>query len=465
MRLSGILPWLLPTVAGLALAAPHFTDELFYDESYTLEWSAGSSAFFHYREPNNHVLFGAALGLWRHVLPLRLLPAVLFAGAILLVVASGVRLAGRTGGLLAGLVFATSHVTIEFALQLRGYGPSWVPVAAGWFALLLDRNELRWRRAALYTAAAFIGVGILPTNVVPFAILSGWSVATALACRDRRALAPAALMAFAPAAGFLCYLGIWSQLVRMARTYTSSASVPSVFAEWHAATLLDLWWAWPAAIAGMFLLARESRATSLLWLLCAIVPPAAYALAANVPYTRTLVPLLPLWLGLIGVAAATALGRLASWHAHAPRAAAAIMVIALLGTAVWREATGAGYESRHPEGARPMSVYDNYFHHRFRPSEAALAVARHAGTGPLLILTDDSDHEALRRALCRHGLAGQLLVVNPAMRASGTEDWRVLLVTRGPGHAQLMVDRTELGRRPRLVADTGFFKVYAADEN
>ena len=142
--LRNALPLALVLLTGLGLALPHLRDEVWYDESYTLDYFATGNlghAFTRYHEPNNHILFSALLSVWRGVTDaapvLRLLPLMFFLVALVLLAAGAARLAGGVAGMLAGMLFATSHVTLNFALQLRGYGPSWLPVGGGLLVLIL----------------------------------------------------------------------------------------------------------------------------------------------------------------------------------------------------------------------------------------------------------------------------------------------------------------------------------------
>ncbi|MCX7934765.1 MAG: hypothetical protein N3A66_05850, partial [Planctomycetota bacterium] len=93
-------------------------------------------AFRDYHAPNNHVLFSAGLSLWRRFLTwcgapylfLRFFPYLLFVLAVIATATAFRRFGGALAGGIAAVLFASSHVTLNFAAELRGYGPSWLPL-------------------------------------------------------------------------------------------------------------------------------------------------------------------------------------------------------------------------------------------------------------------------------------------------------------------------------------------------
>lgn len=486
-----VLPFALILAAGVYLAAPHLQDEIWYDETYTLEYSATGNvadAFTKYHTPNNHVLFSAALSLWRGVngsAPwLRLLPFAAFLLSVGLLMLAAARLGGRLAALFAGALFATSHVTINFAAQLRGYGPSWVPVAAGLLLVLLFMQTGRTVWGLLYVLAAAVGVSILPTNLTAFAILGVWAAAMTLASgrwRSASSLIRLALILVAPLGAAISYAWIWDKVAKQSARAFGSQTLAGVFRHWSWATLVDFWWLAPIAALGLAVLVRAAwkdrssdvrspRSQLLLLASCLVVAPLAYALVEHVPVPRTLVPLLPLWYAALAVPLAAGCRRLGAETSVAGRVGVAALLLAVLVVGVVRESDNAGYGSRNPDGSRPQNVYDQYYHHAFTPAGMTEVLHRLAGATPTsIIMTDDSDLWALRYAIrsahpddlgapCVYYKWPEFENAGPDLLREGN----VLIVACSPGRAANVAKYLGIPdeNRPTEVGSTGFFKVY-----
>ena len=485
-----ILPCAVILLAAAYLAAPHLSDEIWYDEAFTLEHFAGhgpGQAFIRYDDPNNHILFSSALALWRPaartVFHLRLLPLAAFLIALALTVFAVTRLGGETAGLLAGAALATSHVALNFAAQLRGYGPSCLPVAAALLLLPMALEGRRWLWSVLYVLAAAVAVGIVPTNLTVFAVFGAWALGLALVSgqwRRRRVAARLALIILAPLAGAACYIGVWSQVVEKSRRAWTSQTVAGVFGHWARATLVDVWWLLPLAAVGALVLirtactetdrhARSATGRLLLAAACLLVPPAAYALAPSVPFPRTLVPLLPAWYAALALLTAAGLSWLLKARPAAQRAVPLILVAALLVLGARREWHNADYTSRNPDGARPQNLYDQYYHHQFFPSGTADALRALARRSPCIMVTDNSDLWALRHAVLNlrpprlgaplyhesaPGLPDRLAKLPPSTR--------IVLVTCSLARANALARRLGLPDTGRVLPleSTGFFKLF-----
>lgn len=482
----------LAVLAALLLAVPHLADQLWYDEAYTLEFFASGGlgrAFGDYHAPNNHVLFSAALSLWAPLAggaaALRLLPLAAFLAAVAVLWLAVDRLAGPLAATLAALLLAAGHVALSFALQLRGYGPSWLPVAGALAAAAMHLEKPRLSTAALYAACASLAVGLLPTNLLAVSVTGVWAAALLAAGAPRltwrTALHSAGLLA-APLPGLVCYLGVWGQFLQQARSFDPHTGLTrlEVAGSLPAATLPEVWWLWPLVAVGLAVLAigarrerswspRSPRGQLLFVAACLAVPPAALLAAPRAPFPRTLVPLLPLWWTAAALPAAAALRR--AGQALGPRAAlapAAVVFAALPAMAALREADGAGYWLRHPRAEdRPQDLHDHYYHHGFRPAEAVAALRDLARRGPCLALTDEADIWSLRR--CSGGAvayyrAGWLARPWPD-QARGRA---VFIVTCSPERARKVAEHLAAvapedmrpAGPPREIRNTGFFKIY-----
>ncbi len=493
-----------PAVVGGYLALPHLAHEIWYDEAYTLINYVKEGplyAFTDYSAPNNHILFTALLSFWRNAVLgieqnlflLRLLPMGVFLVSTLACVAVG-RLSGnRSTGLIAGLLFATSHVTLNFAVELRGYGLSWLPVIAGWGALLLDLRRPRWWSALIYGVAAMLAVGIIPTNLMPFAVLAAWTVLLALPGRPwqkGRRLLRLFYLSGIPLAGLGIYAGVWEELLAQARKpWTGERSAWSVIGEWYSATCLDLWWLWPLLAIGVVQLIRQARhertwsptsprgKLTLLGTLL-VLPPILLHIPAHTPYPRNLVPLLPLWYGVMTWVCLSGVALLAEWlqtWCNSLRQALLISISLLLViTAYIREQDSAGLASRCAEGEVPLGLYDQFYHCSYHPKETALQLRKLAARQPTTIFADNSDLWGMMFAYSSVEFRNRPPFIYHETLLSGealtslVSNRRVLLVCCGRERALGMARHLQHlapkaftpARPPEEIANTGFFKIY-----
>ena len=484
-----LAPLGLVAAGSLALVHPHVTHGLWQDEAKTLVLFA-SRGFVHpftdYSIPNNHILFSALLSVWRSAfgdsLPvLRALPLLCFLASLGVLAGAARRLGGREASWLACLLFGTSHVTLNFAVELRGYGASWLPVAAAlWIAPGFAERGGAGRGAA-YVACHAAAVALIPANALAGAILALWSTALAVASgRLRERALRLVVMALAPAVGGLAYAAVWPQLLAAtAWDYPEGAqwSTAGVFLHWLWATLVDFWWLAPLLAVGLAGLARDARrggpesasAHSALWLAasCALVPPAAFGLAPRTPPPRLLVSLLPIWYALFAVGLAAGWRVLLAGRPGMERGARLALPVAALAVALVRESDNAGFASRHADPTVPHDLYDQMYHHEYDPAATARLMRELEGRSPGLFLTDYHGLWSLSVHLDseRGGPRPQLLhfrAIRPGRRFA-PED-RVYLVTTGLPKANRML--AHHGQPPLTEADrvgsTGFFEIYRA---
>ncbi|MEK7469463.1 MAG: hypothetical protein AAB074_18975 [Planctomycetota bacterium] len=465
-------PVLLPAVAALAIARERFADLPWHDEVYTLQVFAASAgkALTDYHAPNNHVLFSAALAFWRactpgeeSILSLRILPALCFAASAGILAAAVRRMAGSAFGAAAGCLFASLHVTQNFALQLRGYGPSWLPIAGALWAAVAWIEKPRTALVVLFAACVAFAVGILPTNVFPAMALSAWAAWPAVRLGRRR---EAAVFALAPLAGFLFYAAVLPQLRAQAAGFAPQVSRAGFLADAFFSIAKDLGWLALPALIGLAVVIRRARSSAAP---ASTEPVAILALAAaaaatilapaillpHAPYPRVLVPALPLLCAAAAVLSREAFVRLGTPGVH--RAGVALAAASVV-VGLWREATA----DAPPAGARPHSLYHQYFHRGFRPDLAVEAAALSGKGGTVLVLTDDADLLSLTRAA--HGVraldvrfsgtfapsaAGLAEARKVAVAVIATDESSARGAVRSLGEVDL-----------QAIADTGFFKVW-----
>jgi hypothetical protein len=480
------------------LATPHLADEFWYDEAYTLiHFATGDllTPFTDYSAPNNHILFSMMLGLWRgflgietlSVFGLRLLPCLMFTVATLVVWLVFEKISAKSGAL-AALIFATSHVALNFSCQLRGYGPSWLPVGVALLGLVLHLDNPRIWTALLYALASAVAVGIVPTNLLVCGVLALWAVLDSIPQKPWRngKLALRLLWICAtPFAGLLFYVCVFPELLEHGRkNWNADATVLGVWGEWLWFTLKDLWLLAPLLVAGVGSLliqvmkktevALGARRQLCLIVACLVLPPVFLLMPHNVPYSRTLTPLLPLWLGCLALPVAAAVKAL---RESLPRVGAAISVL-LLGflilSGVKREAEGAGYGQRYGREDKPFTLYDMYCHHGFHPLKTMEQLGELAGKKKITAFTDTSDLFALifARSITQKFEAPFMYYRSEKIDA---EDMRRHLVGRTPIFISCSLTRAEemvsflrekipdtipAGLEVREICNAGFFKIY-----
>lgn len=487
----------LLVVAGVGVAAllvPHLADPLWQDELKTLELFS-SHGFLHpfrvYPFPNNHVLFSALLSLFGD-LPWsfepwvsRLLPAACFGGSLVFLAVAVARMGGMRAALLAVLLFGTSHVSLAFASELRGYAVAWLPLCVAWWGLPRWIARGGALRGGAYLLATGSSVAILPTNLWIAAVLGVYALLIAWLERDTlgpRGLGRAVFAALAPLSGGLAYVAIWREVLQTAGRDWSDWTLSSLAGHWLWATTTDFAWLLPVAVVGLGVLVRGSarggaraqacRRTLVYCGCCALVPLLGFGLFPQVPYPRNLVPLLPLWYGGLALVLAAAWEALPGVSRGLDTALRLALCLVLLGAAGLRESRGADYAVRHPEPVSGLvqDLYDQYYHHAFDPSAAAASVAALAAEGPVLFVTDYNGVWVVGAEVERqHGAALRRRLVHfrgpLPIAPSPTAETRLFVLTNGLERAR-EVARTRGLSEPTArdrVATSGFFEIYRTE--
>lgn len=184
---------------------------LWHDEIYTLIHFSSNGflyPFTTYQQPNNHILFSALISLiWKwglSTVELRIPALILYLTAAFLLYLCAEKVAGRICGFTAVVLFISNPAIITFALQLRGYSISWVFILIQTLSLLEYTRERRARWLALYFCAAFLTLGVIPTNLIFNIAISGagllvlikYKLATRVSC---------SVLLLAPFAGGVMY--------------------------------------------------------------------------------------------------------------------------------------------------------------------------------------------------------------------------------------------------------------------
>jgi len=316
--------WFL-TVAGLliliaaARLAPHLNDALWQDEAHaalTFFTQPFAYSFAHYPLPNHHPLFDAVMALWwdrgdgEQIT--RALPALIVLGSLVALVRVAQRLLGRSAALLALVLFSSATVTAHFALQLRGYGFSWLPVICLLWATHALVTHVSVMRSLCYLILSAITCAIVPTNGVLAAAIAVWGLLmTGQAPGTGRRHVLCGLLLAGPALGALVYVPVAGEISALAKIAWNPLARPSVL--WHVLTAFsaDFALVLPLAVFGGLRMLR-ARASALrpasdwtvLSLLVVTVGSIVVTLMVlpNPPFPRNFVPWLPLWcLALAGL--------------------------------------------------------------------------------------------------------------------------------------------------------------------
>jgi hypothetical protein len=482
---TGMILVAVPVLLVLAvLVVPQLDRPFWHDEVATLELFAASGPWYPFQDysiPNNHLLSSVVLSLMQPLSDapawLRLWPLTTSVLAAVLLVA----LAGRLGGYglawLAGMAFATSGVVLAFALQLRGYAPSWACLVLAALAVL-SFVQGRWSRRsamAVFAIASVLAVGLLPTNLTWLLLLAAaaaWLRPAPAGTYRRDGLAARLSWLLLPWLGLICYAGAAGQFLVATRQSWNPASRWQTIAETYADLLQDIVWLLPLAALGILSATigrgRGAAASNghVLAVVTVLLAPLLVLLAMPSPaFSRIIVPAWPLLLLAVAWLALRGLHRLpVRLHGWLLVALAACMTIAAHAREQhdWRP-----WPPWDAGNAIPQTLLRHYYREGYRPDLAAAAMADWLQDPQALVWSDHSDFPSLRwhlRALAP-ALEARLHFV-PAIGTGVLGEWLhsrpVLLVTATRPQACAMLQRAgeTCAEGLETVATTGFFKAY-----
>ncbi len=381
-------PASLCVLIGLVLGAHHLFDPIWHDEAYMLEFFASHplNALTDYHLPNNHILFSFLLACYKElfgigdlqVFWLRLFPLVSFLISITLLCCILNRVQGKRAAWLGGLLFVASHVVLNFALELRGYGFSWLPLTLSWYLLLryVESEEGHRKKQWFYGYAltAIATVGILPTNLLLFGVITAVSVflhsVRIQEFRIRMLLEHVCRIGIPPVLGLIFLIPVGDQLSQAVNGAAStSLETWVIHVPW--ATLSDLWWITPFFVYGIYRTIkafhfRENNYNTawgpLLFGLTLILPCACIAVLPVSPPVRIFVPFLPLLYGAMGIAVAAGTPSTLKYS----RVLFFLLACVLVSTGFYREYVDAGYGKRHSSAEIiEDNLYDQHYQDNF----------------------------------------------------------------------------------------------------
>lgn len=392
----------LGALAAVALAAILVRMEFLfqpmrYDESGTYVHYASEPLYIGlttYTAPNNHLLntflIHLSTGVFGdHPWAIRL-PA--FLAGILLVPATylaGRLVYGRAGALMAAALVAASSVLIEYSTNARGY-----TIVALLFVLLLalgtrlptTSSPAAWSAFAVLGA---LGLFAIPTFLYAFGAVVVW-LGASIALEGSGLLTTRLVPALLASAGLTVLLyapviGVSGIRALVGNSFVEPqtlshftehlpSSLASAFEGWHRDQPAPLWIALAVAFAfGFFLHARLSGVRVSPWLgPIAFIPP-LLVLQRVVPFERTWLFLLPLYLMTAAAGAVFLFRKLerSRWYPAAIAAVAVGLCASLSGQAV---ASQAVYRSEDTSTFRDAPDVAEFLEDELRPGDRVLVV-------------------------------------------------------------------------------------------
>jgi hypothetical protein len=460
---------------GAVMALPGLNDAIWQDEAVTLLFHSSHGAvypFLNYSSPNSHVVFSSMLAAWIQLFPdgmdlvsLRMLPLLLFLAAIPTTFLAASRLGGPVCAIAATGLFVCSSVTANFSTQLRGYGPSWLFVSNLFWASMNVLAPRAWRWRAAYAVSCALAVGVLPTN---FFLGSAVGLATAAYLwldpdnRTRAAWPGYCTLLLSPALGLLMYAAVWRELMQYGQIALSDWTRPELARHWIWASLSDFLILVPllatALAAGLHSEIRSVRertgavsSTFLFAIMLLATPMVAIAAMPHAPFPRTVVPLLPVWFCSLGFLLAYGIDLVG-------RNRRLGLLVLGLGCALLLLHRGQSNGScRLPIQPARHGNYDlcyQYFHDRYRPGQV-VDVWQELGQKRLGIVSDYEGFYALR-------VLGSEADVQEYEHFQPADGQNPLIVAHDLAGFRLMAKVMGLDDADyRLIADTGYFKVFA----
>ncbi len=384
--------WLLAALAVLFAAAAPFAPT-WYDENYTQEMfirHGPAQIFSDYHLPNNHILYSFGQWAWQQAVGPGLLENRLFPLLATALALPGLFLAGRhlhsiRAGVLAMLLFATSHVVANFSAQLRGYGLSLGLLGLALGAAVAWRADgYRCHRLALgFASSSAAAVAVMPTNALFVVLMAIWLVWLEPPWRHPHTTRTLCWLS-APALGFLAYIGVWHEFIGNATRAVWTTYPEFLWQVVRDLLLFDMPWSVPLLLVGIIqksspLLRRSSTALAVLLILALLAPG-----LGRVPWPRNYLPLVLLLCLSSGAVLALLLER-SRW----PATRTLVVAVAILATVVGARELLLGWDEPRRwrlASGRPDTLIDQFLRHPSYQPQATAAQLRRTRSQALIII-------------------------------------------------------------------------------
>ena len=470
----------------MAFALPQMYRPFWHDEVATLDLFASAGPFYpftDYHLPNNHMLSSAVLAVMRPVsespLWLRLWPLSTTLAACGMLVLLARWLGGVVAAWLAGMTFACSGITQAFALQLRGYAPSWPCLLLAALAVTAYAQR-RWRKLpamSVFAAASLASLALLPTNLpwlLMLAAIAAWLAPEEKGVADPYRSLWRLLWLALPAIGLIAYAGVFAQFVSASQqSWHNPDGRWQILAEIYSDMAQDVVLLLPLTLIGAVLTWRghvqgKSRvAAAHVAVLTAVLlaPLPFWLLSPSPPFSRAVVPWWPLIILALVLIATPALRLIGSrWGA-----VVAAMLLVMIATAGAREVVGwQPWPPRQAQNVMHQTLLLHYYRAGYRPDVAAKVIATWLRDPNAQVISDSSDFPSLRWHLTRldPGLLSRLHFLSSDTEQASLRGWlasrSVYFVTASEEQTCRMLAQAgqECAGRFDKIADTGFFKGY-----
>ncbi|WP_319410098.1 hypothetical protein [uncultured Desulfosarcina sp.] len=465
----------------IVLSLYHLSDELWQDEVYTLLQFASKGPaypFFDYHLPNNHILFSALLAKWwtpgSSVEYLRALPLLLFALAMVVYTASVINLGGRIAGIASLIMFAGSTVTENFALQLRGYAPSWLPIIAAMTALPRYMQSGNWTWAMVYVCASAVSVAILPTNLIFCGIFVVWGWLLILLDRKSdlyRRGGQLLIISIGPLLGFVAYSNVLTNLINHSQRKISNWNPLYLAIHWFWAVSADFILLIPFIGLGIIIAARSTfkqpdfsvgRPANNLALLAATITTLALWLCIlpNPPFPRNLVPFLPVWYYLCGYFFSVGWKHFLANNTKLNH----VLFLPFIGSVYLLAVLTPNCFGIKGNKEFPQDLCTQYYHEAFYPTRTVQLLNDIIGDRQIPVMTDYDGIYCLGYVIKNSSDIDISLVHYISWKNSKhlSASPPRIIVTRSVAELQKMLNKTGVtADRYVEIANTGFFKIYS----
>ncbi|WP_319525627.1 hypothetical protein [uncultured Desulfosarcina sp.] len=381
------------------------TDELWQDEVYTLVHFASKGFFYpflDYHLPNNHMLFSALLAKWWFpgcsTIYLRTLPLCIFLITLIIYPFVATRIAGRSAAFFALFFFGVSPITQNFALQIRGYSVSWLPILISLLSLATYVQNGIWYWGLAYVFASAISVAIIPTNIFFCGIFVVWGWIQILFDSKRKFndyISRLTIITIGPLLGFIAYAYVLNDFFSLSQKKISPWRWLAILKHWFWATSFDFIFFLPVIGFGFILLFKKTLrkndfsvgeiSTNLSLIVSTFFIVAIWVVIfPNPPFPRNFVPFLPVWFLMAGYLASLGFDCLFHNKPHASKfILLVLMAISIFSIIHRNNSTFSKINTEFPQDLRRQ-----YYHENFYPSQAAFLLKKMAGNGSLSVLTD-----------------------------------------------------------------------------
>lgn len=458
-----VLGLALTSFLGILAVSSHLNDSVWQDEAYTLinfSMRGWLFPFTDYHLPNNHILLSSFMSYWwspnDSLLHLRLPLFLSFIIGIAIFAYAAFQRFGYITALVAVLFFSLSSITPHFALQLRGYGISWLFVSLLLWATPNFIQHGRLLAGFIYLLSSVALVALIPTNIIVCGVFVAWSCALLLDheadkhTRIRRFL----FVALTPLLGGLAYIAVGSQLLLISQHAFSNWGRVEAYGELIKMLAVEFWIFLPLMTVGTWMLWQQSKhegkyAERGLVLAALFFPFLMLFIFKNALFPRNLVPLIPIYCLVGGI-----LVKHGSRFLKSDTNTTALIIVLSAVLMIMRSTIFDCSAVENTE--RTGNLCRHYYHSSYRPEPIVGYLAAHRNEAPLVV----SGYEGLYAMAflnINYGLGLNLMHYRQFPQGSSNPSpWIVLGLNDRLTDMLAVLPKTDYVE----VLDSGYFKLY-----